>query len=209
MALWRTSDGGVTWLALSPNGFAETQCKERLVFLDSLHGFLGAWDPNAAPVIYRTADGGQNWTASRPLPDPPGFTTTGGGFTLRADAVRGFGTTLLVDAVGNNDGRLRRYAFSSTDEGASWTYRNTAPDPMIPVTFVTAARWLQFSGTGQSQETTDGGRSWHGFATDYSETAPSDVVFSDPQVGYATAPGTLKRTLDSGAHWTSLRTPGT
>jgi photosystem II stability/assembly factor-like uncharacterized protein len=215
-----TVDGGTKWevlfvaappAATDPSGLANGKCKEHLAFADSQRGFLSGYDPNSAPVIYRTTDGGRTWSASRPLPDPPGFTTRGAGFTLRAGRVRAFGTTLLVDASGQLDGRPVPYVFRSVDGGASWSYLVTLPATEGAFAIVTASRWLQIAPPNSSKETTDGGATWHAFTTDYSQAAPiaPEVVFGDPLIGYATVRGAIQRTVDGGALWTGIRTPGT
>jgi photosystem II stability/assembly factor-like uncharacterized protein len=215
-----TVDAGAKWdqivvadpLASSdPSGLAGRQCKSGLTFVDAQHGFLSAYDPNSAPVIYRTVDGGRMWSASRPLPDPPGFTTIGAGVALRAGRVHAFGTTLLVDASGQLDGRPVSYVFRSADAGASWTYLATLPEGEGAFAVVSATRWLQIAPPSSSKETTDGGATWHAFTTDYSQAAPiaPEIVFGDALVGYATVRGAIQRTLDGGAHWTALKTPGT
>jgi photosystem II stability/assembly factor-like uncharacterized protein len=218
VSLAHTTDAGIRWEALivavargQTDVLANGQCKSGLVFVDGRRGFIGAWDPNGAPVIYRTADGGRTWSASRPLPDPPGFTTVGAGVALRAGRVRAFGTMLLVDASGQLNGRLVSYVFRSDDGGASWTYLATVPDRDGALALVTATRWLQISIPDSSKETTDGGVTWHVFDTDYSQAAPIApiIVFGDPLVGYATVRGGIQRTVDGGAHWTHIKTPGT
>lgn len=216
-AFWHTTDGAQTWTRIAqvvtaaPTGMG-AQCKEALSFVDATHGFLSAWDQNHPPVIYRTADGGSTWSASRPLPDPPGFTTQAGGFTLRAGRVRAFGSTLLVEAGGNAGGSEREYVFTSTDGGATWRYLATLPQPNpAGFAFVTATRWLDIGDAAALRETTDGGTTWHAYASDYSQAAPvaPAVTFGDAQVGYATVRGAIQRTVDGGAHWTVLHTPGT
>lgn len=209
--LWRTTDAAATWTLLPASGIGNAQCKEELSFADLSHGFLSAWDPDHPPVVYRTTDGGATWRASAPLPDPPAFATRPGGFTLRAGTIRAFGPALLVEASGQSGGHARRFAFGSTDGGASWTYIATAPDALDELVFVTAARWLQIVPGGASRETTDGGRTWHAYTSDYSQAAPiaPRVVFGDGQVGYASVRGGIQRTLDGGAHWARIATPGT
>lgn len=225
VVLWRTTDGGRTWSSFwsssagaapfTVGGIGGTQCKEALSFVDAQHGFISAWDENHAPVIYRTVDGGSRWSASSPLPDRPGFTTQAGGFTLRAGPVRAFGSTLLVEASGaapaNPGTVLRGYVFRSEDGGATWSYLATLPQRGDGFAFVTAQRWLEINDVGKLEETTDGGRSWHAYASDYSQAAPIApvVTFGDAQAGYATVRGAIQRTLDGGAHWTVLHTPGT
>jgi photosystem II stability/assembly factor-like uncharacterized protein len=213
-----TTNAGARWDQIvvagpgSPSsaGIADRQCKSGLAFADTQRGYLGAWDPNSRPIIYRTADGGRSWSASTPLPDPPGFTTQPAGVSLRGGRVRAFGTTLLVNASEDHGGQPTSYVFSSAD-GASWAYQATVPPGDGALVLVSASRWLLMSTLGASKETTDGGRTWHAFPTDYSQAAPisPEVVFADASVGYATVRGAIQRTTDGGAHWTTIKTPGT
>ena len=213
LSIRHTTDGGGSWQTVTTTGLPAEQCKASLVFSDAQHGSLDAFDPNTPPVIYRTADGGRTWAASR-LPDPPGFVTRPAGFTLRPGVVRTFGGLRLVEATGlieDQQPPQRRYVFASTDDGATWTYRVTVPDPDSSVVFVTESRWFQLSAGAVPKETTDGGATWQAFTTDYKQAAPiaPAIVFGDAQIGYATVRGTIQRTVDGGAHWTSIRTPGT
>lgn len=211
VAIWHTLDAGATWQRLSPTGIADGQCKSGPVFTDPNHGELSAYSPNDRPVVYGTADGGRSWAASRPLVDPPGFTSGGGGFELTVGAMRAFGATLLAAVAGNGSGQIGWFAYRSSDGGATWTYVGTAPDRTSPIVFVTATRWLQIDPSGGSKETTDAGASWHGFTSDYGQAAPIGpvITFGDAQVGYATVRGAIQRTTDGGAHWSAVRTPGT
>jgi len=217
VGITHTTDAGATWVQLVPAaasasaGLADRQCKEHPVFADAQRGFLSAYDPNSAPIIYRTTDGGRTWIASAALADPPGFTTRGAGITLRAGRVRLFGTTALVDASGQVDGRLASYVFRSLDGGATWSYLASVPQGEGAFALVSAMRWLLIATPGSSKETTDGGATWHAFTTDYSQAAPiaPEIVFGDPLVGYATVRGSIQRTVDGGAHWNLIKTPGT
>ena len=215
-----TVDAGATWEQLvpqaapasgNPSGLFGGPCKNGLTFADAQHGYLSSYDPNAAPVIYRTADGGRTWSASRPLPDPPGFTTRGGGDVLHPGRVRALDGVLLVTAVGAVGGKAVAYAFRSVDGGVSWTYASTVPDSGGTLAFVTAARWIEIAPPSSSKQTADGGATWQAFTTDYSQAAPIalEIVFGDPNVGYATVRGAIQRTVDGGARWTALKTPGT
>jgi photosystem II stability/assembly factor-like uncharacterized protein len=149
-------------------------------------------------------------TASKPLPDPPGFTfTTPGGVVILPGRPRAFGSVVLIDA--QPYGEQTRYVFRSTDGGATFAYASTAPTVEGTVAYVSATRWLQIGTPSSSNETTDGGATWHTFPTDYSQAAPiaPEIVFGDPLDGYATVRGAIQRTIDGGAHWTALKTPGT
>jgi photosystem II stability/assembly factor-like uncharacterized protein len=220
--VWRTTDGGATWQVVAAvsgpaggSGIAYAQCKQGLSFIDSTHGFLDSWDDSHQPTIYRTSDGGRTWTGAS-LADPPGYITEGAGTALRAGLVRAFGSTLVVPAWGlqpgvQQAGLLNEYVYRSLDGGTTWHYLAKAPNAADSVTFITASRWLQLIEPDQSMETTDSGRSWHSFPTDYSQAAPiaPEVSFGDPLVGYATVRGTILRTTDGGAHWVMINTPGT
>ena len=109
------------------------------------------------------------------------------------------------------NGQNGHNAYRSTDGGATWTFVTTAPSQQDVIAFVTATRWVQISSPGNSKETTDGGATWHAFTTDYQQAAPvaPAITFGDAQVGYATVRGAIQRTIDGGAHWSALRTPGT
>jgi photosystem II stability/assembly factor-like uncharacterized protein len=218
--IWQTNDGAATWkqLALvdgtspSASGIGLAQCKQNLSFIDPTHGFLGAWDDNHPPTIYRTSDGGRSWTGST-LPDPPGFVSQNGGFELRAGLVKGFGTTLLATASGRQEGDVqdRIYIFTSTDGGASWSYLARLPNAAGTLAVVTASRWLLIVPGGPSLETADAGRSWHAYVSDYQQAAgvAPQIVFGDSLTGYATVRGSIQRTTDGGAHWVMITTPGT
>ena len=210
VGIWHTTDGGLTWQSLGSKGIGYSQCKHGLSFIDPNRGFLAAEDPNHAPVIYRTVDGGRTWSASKPLPDPPGFKSATGGFTLQPGLVSAFGSTLLAPAFGQQSGVTVDYVFRSTDGGATWSYLASRPlDGGLA--FVTESRWLQLIEPHQSLETVDQGRTWHPYPSDYSQAAPvaPQVAFADSLVGYATVRGGISRTLDGGLHWTAIDTPGT
>jgi photosystem II stability/assembly factor-like uncharacterized protein len=203
-AIYRTNDGAATWNKVFNSDATDGMCKGGLFFADVTRGFLTLTSPNSNAVIARSVDGGgPTWTRSSPLPNPPGSAGPVG----TAGRVRSFGTTLFVSGAGNG----KTYAFRSTDGGATWTYASTATQPDLEIAFVTATRWLQIGPPGQSSETTDAGGTWHAFTTDYQQAAPINpqVVFGDASVGYATVRGAIQRTTDGGAHWTTIKTPGT
>lgn len=208
-SLWRTSDGARKWVESGTLPNPPGQCVRGLSFFTPMVGLAAANSEDGGPKIYRTSDGGISWSASS-LPDPPGFRSAPG-FTLSAHNAVRFGGTELMTAYGQQPDGGHAYAFRSTDDGATWSYVATIPNTAVSVAFVTESRWLQVIAPGQSVETTDGGKSWHAYASDYSQAAPvtPEVVFGDASVGYATVRGSIQRTTDGGAHWTPIKTPGT
>ncbi|HXN00682.1 MAG TPA: hypothetical protein VN973_02200 [Candidatus Dormibacteraeota bacterium] len=146
------------------------------------------------------------------LADPPGYVTFGAGDTLNPGLVKGFGAALLMPAWGmrpNAQGETE-YIFRWVDGGATWTYLATAGLGINSVTLVTESRWLKISNDGSALETTDAGKTWHSYPSDYWDAAgvSSVFVFGDPLVGYGTVRGGIRRTVDGGSHWVSIKTPG-
>lgn len=217
--IWRTSDAGATWQTLSATagasavstapGIAPSQCKSDLSFVDSTHGFLSAHDPNSRPVIYRTSDGGGSWTASAPLPDPPGQQTAPGGFSLTPGPVQQRGSVLLLAANGFQHG----YVYRSTDAGTTWAYVATVPGSvgMGDVAFLAATHWWASAEGVSTPFTPDAGATWQAAPGNLQFAAPIPPVltFADAQVGYATVRGEIDRTTDGGQHWQRIQTPGT
>lgn len=213
VSLTHTSDAGMSWQELAPAGMSPAgPCKSTIRFTDAQRGFIAAFDPNGSPLVYRTADGARSWTESRRFPDPPGFTTRPGGATLAVGRIAAYGSTVLVVAFPRDPPVTGiAYVYRSTDGGATWAYASTPPNSYQDIAFVTATRWLQLASPGDAKETTDGGATWHPYVTTYQQAAPvsPSVVFGDARVGYATVRGLIQRTVDGGAHWTAIKTPGT
>ena len=210
VGVWRTADGAATWQALATKGIPYAQCKTDISFVDATHGFISAWDDNHPPTIYRTIDAGRSWAATK-MPNPPGFSGSSAGFELRAGAVHRLGESLYVLASGMNErqGRLNSFVFRSVDGGATWTEAATLATAS-GLALVTESRWLVIGNDGSATETTDAGRTWHVFTTDYRDPAgvASVFVFGDADVGFGTVRGTMYRTVDGGRHWNKMETPG-
>ena len=209
VSLYRTSDGAATWQRLDTPSLPAAQCKGAIAFVDTSRGYITTWDPNSSARVLRTADGGRTWSSSAPLPDPPGLTTTQG-YTVRGGTVSDFGAVLLVTAFKEEPTTEVHVVYRSVDAGATWTFASRAPVAMPP-TVITTMRWIQILLPGQSHETTDGGASWHAYASDYAQAAPvaPQVAFGDANTGYATVRGGIQLTTDGGLHWGYIKTPGT
>jgi photosystem II stability/assembly factor-like uncharacterized protein len=209
--LWHTVDGATSWTLLTPDplgGPLFGQCKRSLTFGDSLRGVLLTSDPYTSPTVHRTTDGGRSWSSVR-LPSPAGYTNSGGGNAIEPWQVRWIGSTLLIDGVSQNAGQYVHYFFRSMDGGAMWVALGSVTDVNGALAFVTETRWLQVALPASSRETTDAGKTWHSFTSDYSQAAgvAPQVVFADALVGYATVRGSVQRTGDGGVRWQLVTTP--
>ncbi len=210
-AIWHTSDGGSTWQDLHATGLAGAQCKEVISFADSRHGFVGAWDDNHRPSVYSSSDGGKSWKAFT-LADPPDFKTLPGGFVLRVAWFKTFGPSTYLLVYGKQGAGTpypdipdRQYIYTSTNGGTTWAWKQKVPSR--DTVLVTEARWLELSGPGQSFESTNGGQAFGQYVSDFN-SAGARIIFADAQVGYADLGGLLQRTVDGGAHWARIQSPG-
>lgn len=207
--LWHTTDGAQTWKDLGER-IDKTQCKDGIWFLDSRHGFVTASDTNQRPTVYRTEDGGETWAFST-VPDNPLFTTASGGFTLHVNWIKSFGQTIYLEASGSQDDASwhdRDFIYTSSDGGATWQWKQKLASR--DTVMVTESRWLQF--TPDIMESVNGGQAFGLYQTDFTPLSPvlggTRVTFADATVGYATGRGSMERTVDGGAHWKIVPTPG-
>jgi len=209
VAIWKTDDGAKTWRKLNATGIDRALCKDSIQFSGPGVGYVTASATNNTPVIYRTSDGGATWAASYPLASPPGYPSGGLGANLQVGNIADFGSVLYADVFGTGEGTLKHYVYRSADHGATWSYDSPSLQSSH-IVFITPTRWLQIV-PRDSRETTDAGRTWHLYATDYQQAAPVEpqIVFGDATTGYATVRGSIQRTTDGGAHWTAIKTPGT
>lgn len=208
-AMWHTTDGGKTWQQLAASGIASSQCKNGIWFVDALQGYVSAWDDNHAPTVYHTSDGGAHWSAAT-IADPPDFKTNPGGDTLHVLWLKQLGATAYIEVAGRQGDSAtpdRQYVYTSSDGGATWQWLEKTVSRSVVM--VTATRWLDMGGPGQSSETLDGGQQFHPFASDFSPDASdgTQFVFADALVGYSTGNGLLQRTVDGGAHWEMVKNP--
>jgi photosystem II stability/assembly factor-like uncharacterized protein len=120
-AVVRTIDGGKTWYNVSPSGESTLGYAVDSDFLDLDHAWILVPDPNnmLAGSLYRTSDGGTNWTKSA--------APFGGGDLHFLDAKRGW----MMASLGAGAGSMGVGVFQTTDGGATWT-QTYANDPNQP-----------------------------------------------------------------------------
>jgi len=139
--LWRSTDGGATWLAASVSGDAGLGTVNAV-------GNAGALVGGGSSGIFRSGDGGATWSGIGPGPGAASVSS------LIADPRSP--TALWA-------GTWNRGVYHSSDCGASWTWMAAGPDndvttlavdPLDPATI--------YAGTYSSgmMKTTDGGATW-------------------------------------------------
>lgn len=159
--IWKTSDGGETWIKQFDKG---TVYFRSIGFLDSLYGivgnlgtdeFGGQTDTN---LIYRTTNGGVSWN---PINNFIGTKPRGV-----------CGLSVINDSVIYGAGRVRGpvYFLKSTDKGKTWTTKNMeqyAAD-LMDIHFSSADTGFIVGGNGSPNQnsngiilhTTDAGNTW-------------------------------------------------
>ncbi|MCL6650204.1 MAG: hypothetical protein K6U89_17980 [Chloroflexi bacterium] len=163
-ALYRTPDGGRSWVRVALSGMAPGLLPEKgyatgLTFLDSQRGWLGMEYRGSVPVpLYRTTDGGRTWQLQalpRPAAGPPHY-----GDVYPPRFFAGSQGSLPV-AFSSNAGR--QVALYRTDDGGdTWHLQGTTPvvevNPLA-VAFASADD-VFIADRSQLVGSHDGGRSW-------------------------------------------------
>lgn len=209
-AVYRTTDGGAHWTALTMPTFSYSH----LFFSDRLHGWilgtvLSLDQTNAQHQFFSTSDAGDNWVG---LPLPPAFLLGGKG---------GFGE---VAFRGSNEGWMGGFAQqpavnSTVDGGITWQAHllpvtvvgkggfaaGSAPLVETTVSLVPGAEVLAVvldqNATPVGLTSFDGGSTWHRLPPPPGNTNYSDFIFQDKFHWWAMRYGTLFKSSDGGQSW--------
>lgn len=185
----RTTDGGATWVNVSPAG-AETMQFRDITAFDAEHAVAMAAGAATDSRLYETTDGGASWQLAYQNTDPAAFFDC----MSFSDAQHGL---VLSDPV---DGNFRILA--THDGGASWTVLpNDAMPPALPgeagfaasgecITTLGSQAWFGSGGGNHARvfHSYDGGRTWHVKTTPVASSASGGVfglAFSRPGRGIA------------------------
>ncbi len=183
----KSIDGGTTWL-LAYSGFPNPMYG--LYFISSTTG----WACGAYGDIWKTSDGGANWTDQTPSALTFGWLWS----IYFTDATHGF-------AVGSN----QSYA-STTDGGTNWTISEMSGGVGVWYNniFFTDANNGWIVGHDEPLRTTDGGANWGLASTnitkaDFGNQYMHDVFFTSPSTGYIVGNnGKFAKTVNGGSSWT-------
>jgi photosystem II stability/assembly factor-like uncharacterized protein len=209
-AVYRTTDGGAHWTALTVPAFSYSS----VFFSDRLHGWilgtvLSPDQRTSASEFFSTSDAGAHWSA---LPSPPGFVLAGkGGFSE-------------VAFRGPSEGWMGGFAqqstvYSTIDGGVTWQSHplpvtvvgkggfavGSAPLvetalSVLPGAGVLAVVFDQ-NGSPAGLTSFDGGSTWRRLSQPPGETGYSDFVFQDTFHWWAMRNGTLFKSSDAGQSW--------
>ena len=208
--LYRTSDGGASWIptASTPTTTEEIVCIEALSASTAFVGGGGPGSGGGNAKIYRTTNGGQNWSV----------VYTAAGTASYWNAIHFFDAQNAVAFSDPPSPGSRFLIVKSTDAGVTWTPIANQPVPntgeygLQNMYFYDGLNgWfgtglIDTSGSaGRVFRTTDGGTTWAGYASGNTGYV-SDVRFVSPLVGIRASYSApfLTRSTNGGQTWTTV-----
>jgi len=196
----RTINGGTTWSAKNVNGANGWDFTSISAYNKDTAWVSMVDNNNGGGIIYRTNDGGNNWTAQTTalFTSPDGW----------ADFVHFFNQNNGVCVGDSNTGYWEIY--TTTNGGSTWTRisANNVPANLTGETandnaFSVIGNTVWFgTGTGRVYKSVDKGNTWTVSSTGLTDV--TRVAFKDSNNGIATDGGLLVKTSDGGTTWTPL-----
>ncbi len=188
--LYKTSDDGDSWQVIRDFSDETPEC----VFFSSADvGYVATtlYGPPGGSYIYKTVDGGDNWT--RTLTNPE----------VVAQHAIAFSNANTGFVVGNSGTLL-----STLDAGENWSLEWIWPlNNLFDICFTSemtgfAVGYASFPGSDVTR-TTDGGINWESIYTDgETDIALKGITFYDENIGYAVGDaGRFISTNDAGNTW--------
>lgn len=191
----RTTDGGTTWMNGNPNPGVITGDIYNIEALDGNTAFVTT--SPAATFIYKTTNGGTNWTQ---------VYTLAGAFINAVKMTSATNGYAFGDPVGGNWLLLR-----TTDGGTTWTslatVAGTGDGRNNCVQIMGSVMWF---GTGQNTlwRSTNSGANWTSATTTGITGQVTGIKFNSAAVGLLGG-ATLTKTTDGGTTFTAVTAPGT
>ena len=167
-----TTDGGQIWNQAAIDSFAGFPIYN-FVFTNKDYGFASGGSIDFMGVIYKTTDGGKNWT----------------GKSVAADPIQKIYFLDSINIVGiGGDLEFGSGFIKSTNAGIDWIYKTlNIYGTGLGLSFRTASEaWVPLKGVfyGRFLITNDSGNTWHEYIAPDS-LFMSDIVFTDSLHGYA------------------------
>jgi photosystem II stability/assembly factor-like uncharacterized protein len=180
--LLRSTNGGTTF---SPVNTPLLTSIYGLHFFDANNGIgVGSVSGNTE-MIFRTSDGGVNWSVV--------YFNNNGPLLRTLNSVH-FPTATTGYAVGHN-GRILK----STDGGGTWTAVSTPTTAILNSVYFTSAATGYIAGNGVLLSTTNGGVSWTTTSLPHNFES---VQFTSADTGFVTAEHGILKTVNHGLTWT-------
>lgn len=200
--IWKTTDGGTSWNRQNTALYNNAASFANVVhFWDANEGFCQG-DPIGAGVgeyeLYRTVDGGANWTA---IP----------GANIPNPQAGEYGYTQQIEVVGNsvwyttNQGRI----YHSTDKGINWAVYDVSA--IVPdfagsqLSFTDANTGLIQTG-GTIYESTNGGATWNLLPTTGSIFGSGLCYIEGTSTAFSTGTTGSSYSTDGGTTWNIIDT---
>lgn len=214
VALYRSSDGGVSWSRLLDpynDGGIQSCTKNALRFTDATHGWLtgDCGGVKAGVLLFKSSDAGSTWQeVSLPAPaDAPNLFSEGSNFACGSYDPYFFGNdlghlTVLCTDYNQATPSVVYYIYSTQDGGTTWT---SASYPGNSLYFFSSS--VGWAASPKMHATTDGGQTWKAISD---VTWVPQLDFVSEQLGWAVARSdtqmALVKTSNGGASWTILVT---
>ena len=210
--LYRTPDGGSSWVDLGPPVRSPDQAF-RVQFSSQATGWLDSL--SAGPYAYRSTDLGRTWTTVS-LPAPPAGWPRTGDFLVAAQPTVRAGVAASVVNFAPTSGRAGvggtilvypPLTVRVFDGGVPVTYTyGTSIDSMAGAGLAAAGRGLSVQVPSQvNLGSLDGGKSW--FAVNL-PSAGGAIGYADPVDWWWLGSGSWSRSTDGGVTWSAPRNIG-
>jgi hypothetical protein len=213
--LFTSTDNGETWVRINPEdaqtpatSLPEAGIKTGFAFINANRGWLGIADQPQKVLIYKTENGGRDWSP-QVIPVPQNIATLVGSSLpptfFNGDSVHGL---LPVKYVSPNGSDTNLVFYSTTDSGTNWTPGDSVVDGQAYTFLDPKTGWVW--GKRGLYFTNDGAKTWQVLPVAFgrSEHATS-IDFIDVETGWLLTADAKNRvriytTSDGGNTWTAI-----
>ncbi|HZW40471.1 MAG TPA: YCF48-related protein [Ignavibacteriaceae bacterium] len=182
--LFKTLNGGNTWIKMPMNLGEFNGSFRKMFFLNADTGYL------AGESIYKTTDGGENWTQ---------ILSNSNGLFYKIHFYGNYGMVIWenIDSPGTT-------LFRTTDAGNSWSTSEYYENDLTDVFLINENNAISISKFGKIYRTTNNGISWTK-VYDNGTKRLSSITFFDQDNGFisSNSDGSILRTSNGGINWVS------